>query len=385
MGDYLIKSGKLILPDTIYEDGDVLVRGGKIVDVGRGIEGEGAEEIDAGGKLIAPGLIDIHIHGAVGVMSESPTKEGLKDVSVALAKMGTLAFIPTIGAMPEDMTIKALSIISDTMGAEEGAEILGIHMEGPYLNTNRAGAQMQGAIRNYKGGDLKKYIEASSGNIRIMSLAPEIEGGTALIEELVENGIVPGAVHTDATFQEATDAINRGLRLTCHTFNAMRPIHHREPGICTAALIFDTLFSEFIADGFHLSFPILEMAYRMKGPDKMVLVSDAVGALGIPPGDYDFFGVSCRVGGGKVTISGTDHLAGSASPLLFGVKNLYEKTSINLPHIFRVASLNPATVIGIDDRLGSITVGKDANLLILDDKLDIIRVWIGEKNIRLKG
>jgi len=385
LGDYLIQGGRLILPDTIYEDGDVLIRNGKIAGIGRGIDGKNAERVNAGENFIAPGLIDIHIHGAMGVMSESPTREGLLDISVSLAKMGTLAFLSTIGAMPEDLTLKALSIISDTMGTEEGAEILGIHMVGPYLNPNRAGAQMQGAIRNYKSGELKKYIDASSNNLRIMSLAPEIEGGIMLIDELIENGIVSAAVHTDATFEEAINAINHGLRLTCHTFNAMRPIHHREPGIISAALIFDTLFCEFIADGFHLSFPILEMAYRMKGPYRMVLVSDAVGALGIPPGEYDYFGVTCLVGEGKVTISGTDHLAGSASPLFFGVRNLYEKTSIGLPHIFRAASLNPATVIGIDDRLGSITVGKDANLLILDNNLDIISAWIGEKNIRLKN
>ncbi len=385
MGDFLIYGGRLILPDTVYDDGDVLIRNGRIADIGRGIDGGDAERVDARGNFVTPGLIDIHIHGAMGVMSESPTREGLMDLSLGLAKMGTLAFLPTIGAMPEGLTLKALSVIADAMGREEGAEILGIHMEGPYLNPNRAGAQMQGAIRNYRAGELKKYIEASNGKIRIMSLAPEIEGGIMLIEELIENGIVPGAVHTDATFQEALDAINHGLRLTCHTFNAMRPIHHREPGICVAALIFDALFSEFIADGFHLSFPILEMAYRMKGPNRMVLVSDAVGALGIPPGEYDYFGVICRVGEGKVTIAGTDHLAGSASPLFFGVKNLYEKTSINLPHIFRAASLNPAAVIGIDNRLGSITVGKDANLLILDNKLDIISAWFGEKNIRLKN
>lgn len=385
MGDFLIYGGRLILPDTIYDDGDVLIRDGKITDIGRRIAGGNIERVDARDHFVAPGLIDIHIHGAMGVMSESATTEGLMDVSVGLAKMGTLAFLPTVGSMPEDLTIKALSVIADVMGSEEGAEILGIHMEGPYLNPKRAGAQMQGAIKNYRMGELKKYIEASNSKIKIMSLAPEIDGGITLIEELLENGMVPGAVHTDATFQEAIDAINRGLRLTCHTFNAMRPINHREPGICTAALIFDTLFSEFIADGFHLSFPILEMAYRMKGPEKMVLVSDAVGALGIPPGDYDFFGVSCHVEGGKVTISGTDQLAGSASPLLFGVKNVYKKTSINLPHIFRAASLNPAAVIGIDDRLGSITVGKDANLLLLDDNLDIIRLFIGEKSISLKS
>jgi N-acetylglucosamine-6-phosphate deacetylase len=383
MSDILISAGKLILPDRIYEAGDVLVRDGKIAVVGRNIKPGAARIIDARGMYVAPGLIDTHIHGAMGHMSETATLDGMKEISMVLARFGTTAFLPTVGALPEDVTQKALTVIAESKPLVGGAEIVGIHMEGPYLNPERAGAQNLDFLRTYKAGELKEYVDASKGILKIMSLAPEIPGGMKLIEELGAHGIIAGAVHTDATFADAVEASSRGLCLSCHTFNAMRPIHHREPGIVTFALLSDSLFSEFVADGFHLDLPILEMAYRMKGPDKMILVSDSVGALGLPEGDYEFFGVPCTVAGGKVMLTGTDYLAGSASPLIAGVRNLYKNTSIGLPHIFRAASQNPATLLRIDDRLGSIMVGKDAHLLILNEDLDIITVLIGGKEVSL--
>lgn len=381
--DTLIRGGTVVLPDRLEENSDVLISKDVIAAVGRGLDGKKARVIDGQNSYIAPGLIDIHIHGAMGHMSEMATPEGMGEMSLALARHGTVGFLPTVGASPFEDTLSILSTIAGAADSVSGAKILGVHMEGPYLSLQRAGAQRQDAIREYRrdSGDITAYVDASSGLVRIMSLAPEVPGGMELIEDLTAHNIIPGAVHTDATFDQIVEATTRGLKLTCHTFNAMRPLHHREPGVIAAALLLDSLYAESIGDGFHLAMPIVEMIYRLKGPDRMVLISDSVGAVGLPDGEYEFFGIKCLVGDGKVMIAGTDVLAGSASPLMAGIRNLATKTAIPLPHVFRAASLTPARLLGVDGCLGSIAVGKEASLLVLDRDLNIEEVFVAGRSM----
>ncbi|MBN1883245.1 MAG: N-acetylglucosamine-6-phosphate deacetylase [Deltaproteobacteria bacterium] len=383
MTDILIQGGTVILPDRCEENSNVLITNDVIGAVGRGLDAKGARIIDARDRYIAPGLIDSHIHGAAGHMSEMATTDGLDEMSLAIARHGTVGFLPTVGTSHFEETLSVLSTIAGAADSVSGAKILGIHMEGPYLSLQRAGAQRQDAIREYRrdSGDIDAYIDASEGRVRTMSLAPEIPGGMELIEDLTAKNIIAGAVHTDATFDQIVEASARGLTLTCHTFNAMRPLHHREPGVIAAALLLDSLYAECIGDGFHLAMPILEMIYRLKGPDRMVLISDSVGALGLAEGEYEFFGVKCLVKGGKVMIGGTDVLAGSASPQMAGIRNLATKTSIPLAHVFRAASLTPARLLGLDKHLGSITVGKEASLLVLDGELHIEEVFVAGVSI----
>jgi N-acetylglucosamine-6-phosphate deacetylase len=378
--DYLIKSVRIILPDIISQTRDVLISGDTIMAVGTGFAPKGAEVLDAGGAYLAPGLVDIHIHGAAGVLCDTARPRDINTMSTALARLGTTAFLPTVSASSKDITVAALSAIRQAAGMVEGARIIGAHMEGPYLNPVRAGAQRPGALHNYAKGELLSYLDAAGGLLKIMSLAPELPAGMDLIDDLIGAGIVPAAVHTDATYDQAVRAIERGLRLSCHTFNAMRSIHHREPGIAVAVMLARDVFCEFIADGFHLALPMIELAYRIKGSDRMILVSDAV-APGVPEGDYDFFGTTTRVEAGRVFFPETGILAGSASPLMAGVKNLHAHTTIPLAHIIRAASLNPATLIGRDNEVGSIAVGKRADLLLLSEKLDILNIWIGGRLI----
>ncbi len=380
MRDTVISGARVIFGEIISETDDVLISGGRIAAVGTGLKRTTAEVIEARGAYLCPGLVDIHIHGAAGVMCDTADVPELERMSGLLARLGTTSFLPTITSSPQDTTVAALSAIREAAGRVTGARILGSHMEGPFLNPSRAGAQRPDALRTYSRGRLDRYLAAAGGALKIMGLAPEIPGGMELIDDLVRAGIVPGAVHTDATYEEARAAIGRGLRLACHTFNAMRPIHHREPGIAVAALLSPDVFCEFIADGFHLAAPMIELAYRATGPDRMILVSDAV-APGVPEGDYDFFGTMTRIEAGRVFFPETGVLAGSASPLIAGIRNLHTHTTIPLAHIVRAASLNPARLIGRDDEVGSITVGRHADLLLLDQTLDIVRVWVGGREI----
>jgi len=378
--DVIITNAAVILPDTVTRTDDVLISEGVITAIGPEMDRDQSEVIDAAGAYLAPGLVDIHIHGAAGVLTHTAGVEDLVWMSAALARLGTTSFLPTITSSPPEMTVAALSAIREAAGGTNGARILGAHMEGPYLNPVRAGAQWPDALRTYVRGGLSDYLDAAGGKLRIMGLAPEMPGSAELIDDLVGAGVVPAAVHTDATFDEAARAIERGMRLSSHTFNAMRPVHHREPGIAVAALLARDVYCEFIADGFHLALPMIELGYRTKGPDRMILVSDAV-APGVPEGDYDFFGAPTRVEAGRVFFPGSGVLAGSASPLFAGVKNLSAHTTIPLASIFRAASLNPAAVIGHDGEVGSIAVGKRADLLLLDENMDILNVWVGGKRV----
>jgi N-acetylglucosamine-6-phosphate deacetylase len=380
VSDLVITNARVILPDTVTEADDILVSGGVIAAIGPGLARGRADVLDAKDAYLCPGLVDIHIHGAAGVMCERAGARELGAMSMVLARLGTTSFLATISSSERDMTIGVLSAVREASAAVEGARILGAHLEGPYLNPVRAGAQRPDVLRTYSKGELSGYLDAAGGALSIMSLAPEMPGGTDLIDDLVRAGVVPGAVHTDATYDEAVGAFKRGLRLACHTFNAMRPVHHREPGIAVAALLAPDVFCEFIADGFHLALPMVELAYRVKGSERMIIVSDAV-APGVPEGDYDFFGTKTRVEAGRVFFPENGVLAGSASPLLAGVRNLHSRAAIPLAHIVRAASLNPAALIGQDKEVGSIVVGRQADLLLLDEGLDILRVWIGGEAI----
>ena len=380
MRDTVITGARIILPDSISEPKEVLISGGTIAAVGTGFERTAADVLDVRGAYLCPGLVDIHIHGAAGVMCDTAGPDDLETISGVLARLGTTSFLPTTTSSPAGMTAAALSTIREAADRVTGARILGVHMEGPYLNPSRAGAQRPDALKVYSQGQLNHYLTAAGGLLKIMGLAPEVPGGMELIDDLVGAGIVPGAVHTDATYEEALQAIGRGLRLACHTFNAMRPIHHREPGIAVAALLAPDVFCEFIADGFHLAAPMIELAYRAKGSSRMILVSDAV-ALGVPEGDYNLFETTVRIEAGRVFFPETGVLAGSASPLMAGIRNLRTHTTIPLAHIVRAASLNPATLIDRDQEVGSIAVGRQADLLLLDEKLDILKVWVGGREI----
>jgi N-acetylglucosamine-6-phosphate deacetylase len=378
--DYVITGARMILPDSISEGRDILISGGAIAAIGAGLDQGEAEVIDAGGAYLCPGLVDIHIHGAAGVMCDMARPYDLKMMSTVLARLGTTSFLATVTSSPKDATVAALSTIRQAADLVSGARILGANMEGPYLNPVRAGAQRSDVLQNYSKGDLTCYLDAARGGLRIMGLAPEIAGGMELITDLIREGVVAGAVHTNATYDEGIKAIKQGIRLSCHTFNAMRPIHQREPGIVVAVVSAPDVYCEFIADGFHLALPIIELSYRIKGAERMIIVSDAV-APGVPEGDYDFFGTTTRVEGGRVFFPETGVLAGSASPLMAGVRNLHAHTIIPLPHIVRAATLNPATLIGRETEVGSIAVGKRADLLLLDKNLDILKVWIDGKPI----
>lgn len=378
-GDILFKNGAVVLNETVLFKSDVLVKDGKIAEVGPDLRRpRAAEVIDATGHNIAPGFIDIHVHGAVGQMFEFADADGYAKVAATLAQFGTTGFLATLAAMPHEQTLAAIKTAREfSRGANGGAKMLGIHAEGPYLNPEMAGAQMVSAMRRPSLTELREYIEAADGLLKIMTLAPELDGGLELISTLKQSGIAAAAGHSNATFQQIKDALAAGLTHVSHTFNAMRGLHHREPGTVGAALAMDLLSVEVICDGHHVAPAVVSILMRCKPRNKVVLITDAVAALGLPEGDHDFLGMPVSVREGAVRLKDTGGLAGSVLTLNTAVKNVFRWFSsapfgnISLREAFLMASLNPATALGIDGPKGQIAVGKDADIILVDEHFEV--------------
>jgi N-acetylglucosamine-6-phosphate deacetylase len=372
-GDILLKNGAVALADTVLFKSDVLVKQGKVAEVGPDLRTpRGAEEIDATGRHIAPGFIDLHVHGGVGQMFEFADADGYAKIAETLARSGTTGFLATLAVQPHENTMEAIKTARGFASETGGAKMLGIHMEGPYLNPEAAGAQLTSAMRKPSVEELAEYADAAGDLLKIMTLAPELEGGLELVSALSARGIVAAAGHSNATFNEIREAVQAGLSHVSHTYNAMRPLHHREPGVVGAALVMDLLTTELICDGHHVHPAAAGVVMRCKPRDKIVLISDSVAALGLPEGDHDFLGIPVLVKDGAVRLKDSDNLAGSVLTLDVAIRNLFNWFSdIALREIFMMASLNPATVIGIDGSKGRIAVGKDADIILIDEHFNV--------------
>jgi N-acetylglucosamine-6-phosphate deacetylase len=372
-GDVLFKNGAVVLADTVLFKSDVLVKENKIAEVGLDVRRpRGAEVIDATGYHIAPGFIDLHIHGAVGQMFEFADADGYAGIATLLAEFGTTGFLATIAALPHENTLSAIRTAKEFSKDSAGAKMLGIHLEGPYLSPEVPGAQLVSAIRPPSLDELGQYRQAAGKLLKIMTLAPEVDGALELISTLKQYGIVSAAGHSNATFEQIRNAIPVGLTHIAHTFNAMRALHHREPGVVGAALAMNLLTTELICDGHHVHPAAVDIVLRCKPRDKIVLISDAVAALGLPEGDHDFLGIPVSVKGGVVRLKHSDNLAGSVLTLNVALKNVFQWFgAVPLREIFLMASLNPARVAGLDDSKGQIAVGKDADIVLMDEHFDV--------------
>lgn len=368
--------GLLIHNARIFEAGAastgwILCRDGKIDSMGQGEppEAEGAQKIDAGNRLLLPGFIDVHVHGGVGHESMDGTVEALQAMAQFYAQHGVTSFLPSTWTHAHDTTTKALHVIAGSMGRQpNGATILGAHLEGPYLNRDMAGAQNPDFVRRAGREEAIPWLD--TGVIKLLAVAPEFPENHWLIEECVRRGVVVSAAHTAATYAQMKTAVELGLRQTTHTYNAMLGLHHREPGTVGAAMTMPELNCELIADTIHVHPVSMKILAEMKGKDKIILITDAVRAAGLPDGDYDLDGRTVTVRDGAVRLaSGT--LAGSILTMETALKNFVAATGWSLGDAWVTSSLNAARALGIDGRKGSLAAGKDADLVLLDDQYTV--------------
>jgi len=368
----LLRGGRVLAPEGWLEEADVRIEGESIVDIGGGLAANGAEVRDVRGSLVVPGFIDVHIHGADGAMCEEGEPEALRRISRTLARFGVSGFLATLATIPFERMKKAVAAVAAVAGSEPGARLLGVHLEGPCLNPLRAGAQAVPWMRALSAAELDDLQSASGARIRLVTLAPEVEGASALLAHAVARGITVAVGHSDATEEQMRAAVGAGARHVTHLFNAMRGLHHREPGVAGFALTTDDLSVELICDGHHLAPRVVDLAFRCKPAGKAVLVSDAVAALGMPEGDCELFGVPCRIENGAVRLRDGGQLAGSCLRLDAAVRNVRAWVPhLALEEVLRAASSAAASVVGAS-ACGHLRRGYIADIAVLDPALEVV-------------
>lgn len=343
----------------------------KFVTIGKNEEGlqELPEEY-----VVVPGFIDEHVHGAAGSDAMDGTMEDLGKIANVLASEGTTAFLATtMTQSPENIT-KALKAVKAyrELSPESGAEILGVHLEGPFISKDFVGAQPIEYLAKPSVEVFKKYQDASGDCVRIVTLAPEVEGSTELIKYLVSQNIVASIGHTNATYVDVKKAVEVGATNLTHTYNAMKPLHHREVGTVGSGFLFDELNCECICDGIHVSGPAIQLLHKNKPADKMTLITDAMRAKHMPDGVSELGGQVVIVKNGEARLeNGT--LAGSVLKMNNAVKNVMKFLNLPLEEVVKLASQNPAKNLGVFDQMGSIKEGKRADFVILDKDLNVVQ------------
>ena len=374
----IIKNVRIIFKDQIISNGQLLVRDGKIAAITREkLDESGCSVIDGKGLYVSPGFIDIHNHGNSGCDVMDATVDSLEKIARFHVKNGVTGFLATTMTDSYDVTIHAIenaveySKLTDT----RGSQMLGLYLEGPYFSTKKKGAQTEKYISAIHMDELKNYVDCGKGMVKVVALAPELEKSKEAITYLVENGIAVSAGHSYATYAEAMAGIENGISEATHMFNGMRGFDHREPGIVGACLLDDRVTCEMICDGIHLHPAAMQVIVRMKGNEKVALISDSIRANGIPDGVYDYIDTKITIKNNEVRLpDGT--LAGSTLSLNRAVRNLVKMTGVDLPTAVRMASLNPARQIKMSDTKGSIEIGKDADLILFDDDVNIKRTIV---------
>lgn len=372
----LLKSVQIYVEDKIIENGYIKVKEQKIVEVGlldELVNEDGYEIVELPSMKAIPGFIDVHIHGVNGADAMDATKEALDTMVTTLPREGTTSFLATTMTQEaeqiEAALINAGNYIRENQSSGQ-AEILGIHLEGPFISAKRAGAQPIQYIENPEVEVLKRWEDLSQSNIKLVTLAPENPGGLEMIRYLKEHDIVASIGHTDATYEQVMEAIDAGAKHVTHLYNQMRGLHHREPGGVGAALLRKELMAEMIVDGIHVRPETVELAYKLKQKDRLILITDSMRAKCLKNGHYDLGGQDVTVKDGKAVLSdGT--LAGSILKLGQAVKNMIDFTGCSLEDAIQMAAVNPAKQLNVYDRKGSISEGKDADIVILDETLSV--------------
>lgn len=371
MNPLLIAHGTLVTPQGLLPETDLLIQEGRIAAIGRELpRPEGTVRLEAGDRLVAPGFIDTHLHGGLEFDTMDARPEGLRVISTHLTRHGVTAWLPTTVACPSDQLERILAAIAQVRSeGSGGAQILGAHLESNFISARYKGAQPPEHLRPVNDAELRDLLRRNVSTIRLLTLAPELDEATSLIQELVELGIVVSVGHSDATYDQVMSAVAAGATRVTHLCNAQRGFHHREPGVLGAGLACDRLYTEIIADLEHVHPAGLTIAYRCKGADRLMLVSDALRGTGMPPGEYELGGRPTTIDG-RIARLEDGTIAGSIVTLDLAVRNMVQATGIAPAAAIAMASTAPAESLGLALK-GRVAVGCDADLVLLDPDLAV--------------
>ena len=365
----LIRSGTLALASGPMR-GDVLCAGGRIVAVGGTIEAGDARVVDAAGMTVGPGFIDVHVHGGGGHSFFTTDPARIEAYAGWAPRHGVCAFLASTAGNSVSETGAIVEALAGCAGAAGGAEMLGIHLEGPFINPVRRGAFPAGALRDPSLTEWAMLLKAGRGAIRQVTLAPELPGALGLIREVTRGGVIAALGHTDATAAECAAGFEAGIRHVTHLFNAMRPIHQREGGPVVAALLEGRATCELICDGAHVAPEVLRLAYRSLGPERAVVVTDNLYLAGMDA-DSGRFGEDVVMVSGAKAARADGTIVGSVAPMDTHFRNVVDFLGIDPVTAFRLCSANPARIAGVADRKGQLAPGFDADLVVLDGELRV--------------
>lgn len=345
---------------------NISIEGGTIASIGPNLpEHPDYKTIDAESRLVTPGFIDLHIHGAGGVEVIRADEQNIADMSQALARMGTTGYLATPVVVPSIVHEYLPRWVSAVGRQPGGAQILGIHLEGPFVNPEKLGGMQDTWYGAPSRQALQELLELTNGALKMMTIAPEVSPDFPIIDALLEIDVVPALGHTNATYNQTREYLDAGINHITHLYNAMPSLHHREPGPLLAIFESDEATAQLICDGRHVSPDVLRWTYHQLGPERCVCITDGMEAVGQPEGRYLYNGVEYEVKNGSAYyLNGT--LIGTALPLAQMALNFHRFTGCTLETAVHAGSLNPARVLGIDDRKGTIEPGKDADIVVFD-------------------
>ncbi len=370
MDKLLVKNAR-VYQDGKFVDADVLCEDALIAQIGKNLDAADAKIIDAGGLRLAPGFIDVHTHGATGVDVNAADEAGLRKIAAFFATQGVTAFNASVLTDTQETTEKCLGAVANVMSdREKGAQLLGAHLEGPFLAKEYKGAMPEYLLREGDESLLRAYQSKFPGVIRYITVSPEVPGVLDMIGKISQD-VVVAIGHSGADYDTSMEAIRRGARCITHTFNAMRLFHQHQPAIMGAALESDC-WCEAICDGRHLHPGAVRLLLKCKGWDKVIAITDSIMAAGLPDGNYKLGVNDVVVKDGDALLASTGVRAGSTLTLAQALKNFVKFTDHPVQDVIPLMTVNPAKALRMDDRKGTLEVGKDADMVLLDDELNVV-------------
>ena len=368
-----LTGGNIVTPFRIIKNGTLLIENGKISELGKSLDNtilKNYEIMDVSGKIICPGFADLLVHGGAGFGFADNTDESIEKISSYLLQYGSTTVLASLFAKPEELLLEDLNRVADYIEKHPDSNIRGIHMEGPFLNKKFKGAMNENYLWKPDAESWEKIWKASKGHIKIMTIAPELEGSVEVMQAAAKEGVVLSIGHSMATYDEVENAIDNGAAHVTHIFNAMQSFHHRTPGVILGALLHNELKIELIADTLHVHPAVMELLLKLKGASGIILVSDSIRAGGMHEGEYEFADQKIYMKEKKAYLEdGT--LAGSTLTLNSAVKNMVEAAGAKITEAVRMASLNGIKVLDLDHKKGILAVGKDADIVVLDKDYDV--------------
>ena len=375
----VLENARIILPDREIEVGSVVIDHGQIAAITDGPNETKEDALDLSGLTLLPGFIDVHIHGAVGIDTMDASAQQLGEIGTFLATQGVTSWLPTFVPAAAEQFSRAVGEIAKSMNVRAGARVLGVHYEGPFVNSAQCGALHKEYFKTYSGSEDLAFLVSPENAVRMITLAPEISGGVELVRELKARGWVISIGHTRADLKVLDEACEAGARHMTHFMNAMPSLHHRAPGPVAWGLSRDDVTFDMIADGIHLDPFMLRLLVKTKGVGGITLISDAIAAAGAGDGDYQIWGETITVKDGR-TANSSGSIAGSVISMLDAVR-LMHSLGVSYVDLARMASTNPARLLGVDNECGSIEVGKRADLVAVDQNGDVKLTFIGGRPV----